>query len=126
MSRKNVLVHRLAEAQSLAANFNSPVTLIKYLDNMSYQINVDTSNSEGSFKVQGSLDYTVGPAGEVIDSGSWVDLDIGGSPLVEAQNDTILIDMNQLPFVAIRLVYTSDTAGTGTCDIWIVGKQLGG
>lgn len=128
MARKNIVVHRLVSAQSLAASFNSEVTVIRYLDNLSYQINITTSNSTGTFKVQGSNDYAVSePGTQVTNSGTWVDLTLGGgTPSVAAANDSILINMNQLPFTAIRLVYTAGTAGTGTCAIYVVGKQIGG
>lgn len=127
MARKDVLVSRIAAAQSLAASFTSPVTVIKYLDNIAYQINVTTTNSQGTFTVQGSLDYAVdGPSGTVTNAGNWIDLNLGSSPTVSAANTNIIINLNQLPFAAIRLVYTSAVAGTGACDILIAGKQLGG
>lgn len=128
MARKNVLDHVLIEAQSLAASFNSSPTIVQYMDNISYQINVSTSNSQGTFAVQGSLDYIPSDPTEQrpAAAGNWVDLDIGGVPVVNAANDTILIDLNQLPFKAIRLAYTSTVAGTGLCNIYINARQLGG
>lgn len=128
MARKNTLQSRIAQNQSLAASFNSPVTVIEYTDNVCYQINVTTSDSEGSFVVQASADYDVNqPGTQVSNPGNWVDLMLaGGTPTVAGANDSILIDLNQLPFKAIRLRYVSSVAGTGTCDIWIVTKQIGG
>lgn len=130
MARKNVLVHQLEASKSLAASFTTDPTVILYGDNIAYQINVTTSNSEGSFSVQASLDYV--PADNPINSkpanmGNWIDLTLaGGVPIVAAANDQIIIDLNQLPFVAVRLKYNSSTAGTGTCDVYIASKQLGG
>lgn len=128
MARKNTLPYRVAHNQSLAANFTCSPTLIRYLDNISYQINVTTSNSTGTFVVQGSLDYTVDePGGTVTNPGNWIDLTLGGGTiLVSAASDQILIDLNQLPFNAVRLKYTSTVPGTGTCDIYILCKQVGG
>lgn len=132
MARKNTLQYQLLTTQSLSANFTSPVTSITYLDNLSYQINVTTTNSTGTFTIQGSTDYEISlPTSTVINPGNWCDLPLAStagvaSPTVAAANDVIIVDMNQLPFVAIRIKYTSGTAGTGTVDIWISAKQIGG
>jgi hypothetical protein len=127
LSRKNVVVHTLESNQSLATNFNTDPTLVKFLDNCSYQINVTTSDSEGSFQVEASNDYAIyEPTNDVQNAGTWVPLTLaGGTPTVAAQNDTIIINLNQLPFNAIRLSYSSSVAGTGTCSVYLVGKQLG-
>lgn len=129
MARKDTIQHKLnSTPQSLAASFLSPVTFIQHLDNCSYQINITTTNSIGTFKVQGSNDYTPNVVGNTVaSSGTWVDLPLGGgTPNANAANDNIMIDLNQLPFNAIRLSYTAGTAGTGTCDMWLVCKQVGG
>lgn len=126
MSRKNVLKTKILDSQSLAASFISPPTLTPYLDNISYQINVTTTDSIGTFKVQASNDYENVSTLQPANAGTWVDLDIGGTPVVNTANDSILIDLNQLPFTAVRLVYTSSTAGTGTCDAFIIARQIGG
>lgn len=128
MSRKNTLQSEILQNQSLSADFISPVTVITYLDNISYQINITTTDSIGNFTVQGSNDYEIyTPTNEVQNAGSWVDLPLGGGiPNANAANDQIIIDMNQVPFKALRISYDSLTAGTGTCDIWILGKQIGG
>lgn len=127
MARKNVLNYEVAIGQSLASSFQTPATVIKYLDNCSYQIVVTTSDSTGTFAVQGSNDYEVAEPGNIIsDPGHWVDLPLSGTPFVSAASDDILIDLNQLPFSAIRVSYTSATPGTGTCDITLNSKQVGG
>jgi len=129
MSRKNALQYEVSANHSLAASFNSPVTVVKFLDNCSYQINIRTTNSIGTFKIQGSNDYLDNAIGDQAQEGSanWADLTLGGgTPFVNAANDTILIDLNQIPFKALRIVYTSSTAGTGHADIWFNAKELGG
>ena len=128
MARKNVLTPvRIASSQSLAASFNSSPTMVAFTDNIAYQINVQTTNSTGSFSVQGSVDYQVdAPTGKVTNTGNWVDLTLSGSPAAAASNDQILININQFPFNAIRIAYTAVTPGTGTCDIYIMTKELGG
>lgn len=128
MARKDTIRTQLLSAQSLATSFTSPITIIRNLDNCSYQLNVTTTNSTGTFSVQVSDDYDVSPpTGVVTNVGHWVDLVLGGgTPTVAAANDTIMIDMNQLPFNAMRIAYTAGTAGTGHCDLWLVSKQIGG
>jgi hypothetical protein len=126
MSRKNVLAPVLiASNQSLASSFNSSPTIINYLDNCAYQINVNTSNSTGTFAVQASLDYSPGGPNEPIaNAGNWVSLSMSGVPTVSAASDVININLNQLPFKAIRLAYTSTIAGTGTCNIYVMAKMI--
>lgn len=131
MSRKNVLIHELkvnnSTAISLASSFISEPTVITYMDNISFQINLTTSDSVGSFTIQGSDDYDVSqPGTAVVNAGNWVDLPLSGTPNANGANDTILVDMRNVPFVALRLVYTSSVAGTGTATAYIVAKQVGG
>lgn len=127
-ARKNTLVYKVASAQSLSADFTSSPTNVRYLDNCAYQINVTTTDSGGSFKIQGSVDFAMNePDNLITNPGTWVDLELaGGTPLVTGADTNILIDLNQLSFMAIRVAYTSTVAGTGTCDIYLVCKQLGG
>lgn len=127
MGRKNVLKSEISINQSLAASYNSAATVVQYLDNISYQINVRTTNSQGTYTVQGSNDYQVySPTGEVMNTGNWVDLQLTGIPAVNAANVSIMINLNQVPFYAIRIAYTSSVAGTGHADIYINAKQIGG
>lgn len=129
MARKNVLKpYKVLSAQSLASNFQSNPTSITYGDNCAYQINITTTDSIGTFSVQASLDYEKDPVSNtVINPGNWVDLSLsGGTPFANAANDKIIINLNQLPFSAIRLSYTSTTPGTGHCDSYVMTKQLGG
>ena len=130
MARKNVLRYPLAQSQSLAAAFISPATYVKYLDNVSYQINLTTSDSTGAFAIQASNDYDIDETtGLGKNAGTWVTLPLGGgtgTPVAAGANDSILVDLNQLPFTAVRVIYTPTIAGTGTCDIWLVARTLGG
>lgn len=124
MSRKNTNVFELLVAHSLSASFNSAATVILNTDNVSYQINVTTSNSTGTFAVQVSNDFAVTEGGTISNAGTWDDLSLSGVPTVAAANDTIGISLNQLPFKAIRLAYTAGTAGTGVCNAYLVSKQI--
>lgn len=126
MSRKNTLKYPLLIGQSLAASFISPVTFIRNTDNVSYQINTFTSTSTGTFTVQVSNDYAVSQDNTVTNPGTWVSLTLSGIPVAQASSDNIGISLNQLPYDAIRLSYTSTIAGTGTCDVTLTSKQIGG
>jgi hypothetical protein len=120
--QKNVLLpQQIATSQSLAASFNSSPTMISYTDNIAYQINVTTSNSVGTFAVQASQDYVpANSAAGGANAGNWATLTLSGTPAVAGANDTIVIDLKELPYNAIRLAYTASTPGTGTCNIIVV------
>lgn len=126
MSRKLMLAPIVLEtAKSLAASFTTAATVIDFQDNVLYQIDVTTSNSEGTFVVQVSSDYQPTNGQVTANAGTWVDLTLDGTPEVSAANDNILISLNQVPFHAIRLKYNSDVAGTGTCKITITARNVG-
>lgn len=127
MARKLVLApQKIASAQSLSASFQSQPTMVSFQDNCVYQINVLTSDSQGTFTIQGSVDYQPRTAEVSGNPGNWVDLSLGGDVLsVAAANDSMLIDLNQLPFNAIRVSYTASTPGTGIADIWVMCKTVG-
>ena len=126
MARKDTVVSQVVTNQSMAASFTSPVTVVRNLDNCSYQINFTTSDAVGSFVVEGSNDYKNNvPGDQILNAGNWIALDLGGTPVAASANDQILIDMNQLPFNAIRFRYVR-TSGTGTLNAFISCKQIGG
>lgn len=129
LSAKNTLVYNLTPTpQSLAVSFVTPPTVVRFLDNCSYQINLTTTDSVGSFQVQASNDYYVNEGNDnvVQNPGNWVKLTLaGGTPFVNAANDNIIIDLNQIPFYALRISYTPTVPGTGTCTIFVTDKRLG-
>lgn len=126
MSAKNNLIYKLLSNQSLSASFNSPPTVIRNLDNCSYQINVVTTDSQGTFQVQVSNDYYVSEPTNVVENpGNWIPLTLaGGTPSVVGVDTNIVIDLNQLAFYAVRVAYISSTAGTGTCNVYVSDKRL--
>lgn len=127
MSRKNANRYHLLTNQSLASSFQSEPTMIAYMDNISYQIDVVTSDSIGEFKIQASNNFQNQQAVQNPEPGTWVDLPLGGptsNPVVNAANDVIIINLNQLPFNAVRIVYTASTPGTGTCSVTVMEKML--
>ena len=61
-------------------------------------------------------------------SADWFDLDLGSQILVDVPSNSILehqIIFNELPFTDVRIVYAA-TSGTGTVNIKITAKQVGG
>lgn len=128
MARKNIVQYPIESSKSLAASFTSNPTVINYLDNIGYQIKITTTNSQGTFEIQASCDYKINqPGTQAENPGTWTTLTLGGgTPSVNAADDTIIIDINQCPFAALRVKYNSTVAGTGTCDITLFSKQLGG
>lgn len=137
MAKKDTLVTSLINPVtgtttfSLAAAFSTPPTVVRFLDNCSYQINVETTDSVGSFIVEMSNDYFVNPSSDntVTNPGNWIPLTLtsagGAVPTVAATSTNISINLNQLPFYAIRVSYTPTTAGTGTCQVYIADKVIG-
>lgn len=124
---KNVLKPvKIATNQSLSASFASTPTVFTYTDNISYQINVNSAGSSGSFQVQGSLDYIAGndPLAAPGVAGHWVPLTLSGFPTSNGTVDTILININECPYNALRIAYISTVAGSATCDIFVMAKGL--
>lgn len=126
MSRKNVLLPvAIASNQSLSSTFTTTPTVLAYQDNIAFQINVVTTDSEGEFTVQASMDYDPGVNGSTAVTGNWIDLTLSGVPTVAAASDQILISMNQVPYKSLRIKYTPTVAGTGTCTILLMAKNVG-
>lgn len=127
MARKNSLIYPLAVAQSLATDFTTPPTVVTHLDNVSYQIVATTTDSSGTFSVQVSNDYAINETTNAVKNpGTWTALTLSGTPALTGASDSIVINLNQLPFLAARLAYTSSVAGTGVATITLVAKQIGG
>lgn len=104
------------------ASLISSVTNIQYMDNICIEL-VFTGSPVGTFAVQGSADYDQDAQGVVLNAGNWVALTLSPSPAATGSANSILIDMNQLSFPWMRVVYTK-TSGTGTLNAYIGGKMI--
>lgn len=124
MARKNQVTYKVATAQSLAADFISTPTWVKYLDNAAYQI-IPTGTPTGEFFVEASVDYDVNEAGVVTNPGHWDTLPLSVALTQTGTAEDILVNLNQLPFTAIRVRYAY-TSGAGTADIFLSARTLGG
>lgn len=102
----------IASSQSLAASFNSDSTVVSNEDVVSYQINITTSNSTGTFYLQGSNDNS-----------NWVTIGTAGT--AAAANDSIIVDFDDISMKYVRISYASTIAGTGTCDILLMARSIG-
>lgn len=120
---KNALgPYHLMNAVSMGASATSSAVGIQYLDNVAIQLNF-TGTPTGTFAVQGSLDYSQTSTGTVINAGNWIPLTLASSPVASGAAGTILLDLNQLSFPWVRVVYTR-SSGTGTLDSYISAKAV--
>lgn len=125
MGRKNVLTPVVLEsAKSLSASFVTSPTTVLFQDNLSYQINITTSDAVGTFSIEASNNYQEQNSLDTADAGDWLTLTLDGTPTLASTSDIIGISLNQFPYKAIRLRYTR-TSGTGAAEILIAGRCVG-
>jgi len=124
MPRKNLIPKiKLISQGDMSSDITSPATDIRYVDNISIQLNF-TGSPVGTFSIQGSLDYSPGLSDDpVANPGTWVDLTLSATPTASGAADQILIDMNQVPFPYIRVKYDA-TSGTGALDYLLLAKEV--
>jgi len=122
MSKKVLTVYPLVQAGDMSADITSPATNIQFLDNVSLQANFTGTAPVGTFYIQGSLDH-VEVNGDVKVAGNWVNLPMIPVPTAAGSDDSIVFDLNQLPFAWVRLFYDR-TSGTGTLNAFISGKEI--
>lgn len=125
MSRKNVLLKYaiFSAADMSQATLTSTIVDIRYMDNVAIQLNF-TGTPTGTFDVQGSVDHNVSDPSETVSAaGSWVSLTLTPAPVASGAASSVLLDLNQLSFPFIRVVYTK-TGSTGTLDGYIFGKAI--
>lgn len=125
MSRKNALlpVHFI-KSQSMTGSSSSAPQPIQWVDNVSIQLNF-TGTPTGVFQVLGSLDYS--PGGPVYpipaNAGNFVPITLPTVPVASGAAGQILLDLNQLSFPWIKVVYTP-SGGAGTLDGYISTKEV--
>ncbi len=123
MPRKNVLFP-YTQSSSMATSVTTTPTHIAFLDNIAVQIDITTSDGIGTFALQGSCDYVKGDAENAAVTGNWVTITLSPTIPASASADAhTLINMQQLAFPWIRLVYTR-SSGTGTLAVTITGKEI--
>lgn len=103
-------------------------TNIKYRDSVAYQAKW-TGTPNGTFSVEGSVDYNPNlpqaqnPVGTTA-SATWTPITLSPTPAATGSAGNFIINMNQLAFAWIRLVYTN-TSSTGTLQAYVTAKSLG-
>lgn len=107
----------------MSAAITSVVTALPFLDNIGIQLNVTTSDAVGTFQVQVSADHAQDSQGVVSNAGHWIPLTLSGTPTVASADTDISIDINELAFPWIRVVYVR-TSGSGTVQGFITAKGL--
>lgn len=121
---KNALYpYHFIVAQTIATNYTSNPVNIQFLDNVCIQLNF-TGTPTGTFAVQGSLDYSQNAlTGVQTNAGNWVPIALPITPVASGAAGTILLDLNQLSFPWIRVVYTASSS-TGVLDGYIGAKAV--
>lgn len=119
-------------AVSSTNSYTSLISQITYKDTICYQLQWSGA-PVGSFKIQGSLDYNPGlpQSGGAANAGTWADLAITNpltgvtaSSFSTTLGSPILINLNQLGFPYIKVVYTN-ASSTGTLNGYLSAKSLG-
>ncbi len=98
---------------------------IKYKDSVAVQLSW-TGTPTGTFAVQGSVDYNPGQpqSGGGQNAGHWTAIPLSPPPIASGSADQILMNLDQLAFPWIRVVYTN-VSGTGVLTGYISAKSLG-
>jgi hypothetical protein len=110
-------VYQTIAAGDMSGSLTSKVSDISGFDNVAVQL-VWTGTPTGTFAVQGSLDYNPQLA-----TGTWTALTLSSSPAAAGSASNVLLDLNQLSFPWIRVVYTA-VSGSGTLNAYIAGKMV--
>lgn len=98
---------------SLAAAFFSPATVVNLGDSVTYQINIATVDSTGTFFAQCSDDGI-----------NFSDIGICG--VVNAENDWAFSQIDPADGFYYRVRYAPTISGTGSCVILVGNKPKGG
>lgn len=124
MARKNIAVKKILTAQDLSADFQSIVTNVDYLDNVGVIIKTSgVSDNTGSFGIQVRIKNTQDDQ----NYSDWSDLTLNPVPTLADTDTDFNINLKQVPFSELRVVFAV-AGGTpdGTCDVWLMAKQVGG
>lgn len=105
----------------MSSTITSAVTIIQKLSLVSYSINWSGATGSGVVTVQVSNDYELGPAGTVLNSGTWNTLPMSATGAVTGASGTGFADIDTLGGYAVRLVFTP-SASTGKMTATVTGK----
>lgn len=117
---------KVVSAGSMAADIVSTVVNVEGLDQFSiFLVSSGAGAPVGAVSVEVSNDYRLGDPSV----GHWTTLPIadalGLTPRFSGADDTVYVDLRQLSSPWLRVRYTR-ISGTGTLDVIVSGKKLGG
>jgi len=114
MSRKTVILgHKVIDTGDMSGNLTGLETNVTQLDNIGYIAEWSGTSPVGVL----SVEVQSGPSG-------WAALDFGSPLAVSGSSGSLIINVNQLPFEKIRVVYTA-TSGTGDLTVTLSSKVVG-
>lgn len=113
MSRKMILrPYPLVLNGDMSDTIVSEEIDIVYQDNVGVQL-IFTGDPVGEFKVECTIDGI-----------NWVELDFGAFILAEGEGDSYLLNINQLPYIKLRVRYDEQSGG-GSLNVYILAKSIG-
>lgn len=124
-TKKNALTpYKIFDGIVMSANRESIPTNINWLDNVGIVLSF-TGTPQGHFEVQVSNDYQPAqmPNSVPVNAGTWITVPLDNIPVAGGVDDTVAIDLNQLPFQWVKVVYVR-SSGTGTLNGQIVSKSV--
>lgn len=126
MARKDTIQNFLPFGSSgcdMSSSQTSTYSNVLGMDNIGLLLSWSGASSPvGSFSVEVSNDYNNSNA---INSGTWIALDFGSTISISGSSGSHEININQLPYSWIRTKYTR-TSGSGTLNVFLSAKQMGG
>lgn len=126
-TRTTLRPYVVINAQSMASNITSSVTVLESITAVSYQMTWSGTSPVGTVSVQMSDDYSLNVDGTVKNAGTWstIYINVNGTPAttaaVSGNTGSGFIDIEKTAAYAIRLIYTAGS-GTGTMTATICGK----
>lgn len=122
--RKNILpAHNiLLNGDMSTTSLTSAIIPIQWVDNIVVQM-VWSGSPVGVFNAEASATYVQDNYGNVTNTGTWDPITLNPPARATGSAGSILLDLNQLSFPYLRIVYTK-TSGTGTLNITVGGKML--
>ena len=119
-SYKNAVQTQIITAGNLAGNLNSTIVSTENLVYMTIQFNIG-AGATGTFAIQGSIDHTQDPQGNVINAGNFVAIPGTSTftqPTGSASHQLVTLPPISVPYV--RVTYTFGS-GTGTANVYFSG-----
>ncbi len=125
MARKDVNLFPVIVDGAMSGNVTSVVTDCRYMDNISYQVRWSAGSTPlGEMIVEiTNQDYPqLTNLGQAV---TWTPLDFGATISIAGNSGDHLLNINQYPGAWMRIRYAR-TSGSGTLNVNMMSKQVGG